>query len=325
MMTLQSVVQEVQKLRDEHARKETDFAAMLRQRDEELQRLRERIASSGLELQQLRERIADNGRQHEQQLSPSDNRTFRNSGENARGFADRGFADRVFADRGFAERGFADRGDALRAELGYKMKPDTYDGGAPLREFFSQFDLIASANCWSDSAKTVALAACLRGKARSVLECVESVNNLEFTELKSKLELRFGEGHLAQTYYSLFTNRKQKFGEEAAAFGADIERLARLAYPECPYAVRDKIACAQFVSSLSDGFVRRTLQLEGVTSLNIAVERAKAIKVIQGENFGRNGGKFNKNFSGDFKKKESDNVKGNNDSEGNTNKQKKIL
>ncbi|KYN14581.1 hypothetical protein ALC57_13215 [Trachymyrmex cornetzi] len=45
----------------------------------------------------------------------------------------------------------------------------------------------------------------------------------------------------------LFTNRKQKFGENIAAFGLDIERLARLAYPECSDLMRDKIACAQFL------------------------------------------------------------------------------
>lgn len=56
--------------------------------------------------------------------------------------------------------------------------------------------------------------------------------------------------------------------------------------------MRDKVACAQFVSALSDGFLRRTLQLEEVISLKIAVERAKVVKIIQGNNFER---KFGKN------------------------------
>jgi len=38
-------------------------------------------------------------------------------------------------------------------DLGYKLKSDSYDGGTPLRKFFSQFDLIARANCWSDATK----------------------------------------------------------------------------------------------------------------------------------------------------------------------------
>ncbi|EFN73165.1 hypothetical protein EAG_04002 [Camponotus floridanus] len=126
---------------------------------------------------------------------------------------------------------------------------------------------------------------------------MEDLENCSFGELKSKLELRFGEGQLSQNCYtqftnrkqkfSQFTNRKQKFWEDYATFGSELERLARLAYPECSYAVRDKIACAQFVSSLLDGFVRRTLQLEGISSLKLAVERGKAVKIIQGENFER--------------------------------------
>ena len=92
--------------------------------------------------------------------------------------------------------------------------------------------------------------------------------------------MRFGESYLAQYYYSQFTNRKQRSGEDEATLGSDIERLSNLAYPDCSHQVRDKIACAQFVTALSNGFVRRTLQLEGITSLKMAVQRAMAVKVI---------------------------------------------
>lgn len=77
-----------------------------------------------------------------------------------------------------------------------------------------------------------------------VLENIENFENLSFSELEPKLELLFGEGNLTQNYYSLFTNCKQKFGEDLASFGAELERLSRLAYPECSFAVKDKIACA---------------------------------------------------------------------------------
>jgi len=115
--------------------------------------------------------------------------------------------------------------NAVMNELGYKLKPDNFDGTAPLREFFLQFELIARANRWNDEIKTIALASCLRGKARAVLECVEDIENINYAELKAKLELRFGEAYLAQSYYSLFTNRKQKSGEDEATLGSDIERL----------------------------------------------------------------------------------------------------
>jgi len=68
-------------------------------------------------------------------------------------------------------------------------KPDVFDGDIPLREFLSKFELIARANDWSDSAKTVVLAACLRGKACSVLEGIAEIDLILFSELKAKLKL----------------------------------------------------------------------------------------------------------------------------------------
>jgi len=61
--------------------------------------------------------------------------------------------------------------------------------------------------------------------------------------------------------------------------------------------VRDKIACAQFISTLTDGFIKR-LQLEGINSLRVAIKRSVAVKVIQQNSFLRGNesyskGKFN--------------------------------
>jgi len=49
-----------------------------------------------------------------------------------------------------------------------------------------------------------------------------------------------------------------------------------------------------------DGFIR-TLQLEGITSLKLAIERAKAVKIIQGKNFERK-----RNFEKRFEKRKRD-------------------
>ncbi|KYN12269.1 hypothetical protein ALC57_15561 [Trachymyrmex cornetzi] len=142
---------------------------------------------------------------------------------------------------------------------------------------------------------------------------MQNLESLQFEELKSKLELRFGETHSLQNYYSQFINRKQRFGENIASLGSDIERLSQLAYPECPDRVRDKIACAQFVSALSDGFVKRTLQMEGKTSLREATERGKAIKLIQENNF-----QYKKESNLNFGRKQKSQIEKNNEeSEGN--------
>jgi len=195
VVVLQAAMEEIKQLRQERLQQQTHFEAMLQQRDEELRRLEERFFE--------RERP-------ENQLSPLQHRD-RISNLSARNSL------------------VCDSAHNNNIELGYKLKPENFDGSVPLREFLAQFDLIARANGWSSFQKTLALAACLRGKARSVLDGISEIENLEFTDLKSKLELRFGEGHLAQTYYTQFTNRRQKVSEDLASLGADLERLSRLA------------------------------------------------------------------------------------------------
>jgi len=118
--------------------------------------------------------------------------------------------------------------DGIRGNLEYKLKPDTYDGETSLREFFLQFELIARANCWNDTTRAIALATCLKGKARSVLECIQ-VENLEYGELKEKLELRFGEGNLSQNFYKSATEIWRKSGNtrlgDREAFSFGISRM----------------------------------------------------------------------------------------------------
>ena len=100
--------------------------------------------------------------------------------------------------------------------------------------------------------------------------------------------LCFGESYLFHIYYSRFTNKKQRYGEKISALGSDLERLSCYAYVECSYEVRDKIDCAQFIIALSDGFIKRTLQLENINSLRTAIERTMIIKVIQENSFEKN-------------------------------------
>lgn len=178
--------------------------------------------------------------------------------------------------------------------LGYNLKPDTYDGTTPLREYLNQFNLIARANNWNNEKKMVALAAALRGKATSVLNCFKDSETFDLTTLLEKLEARFGE-HLGSSSYSLFQNRRQKLGEDLPTLAADIEKLASLAYPEVSLEVQDKIACSQFITGIYHVGVRETLQLEHITSLKVALTRALEVKAIKEQNRNSN---FQRNTRG---------------------------
>lgn len=207
---IEAVLLELRQLREERRQERqeqrefrSEIEARLLERDAALGRLEERLFA-------------------EPQLSPSNNITVNESASDA--------ARRTDAIRGAS-------GD--RASRVLKLKPDIYDGSAPLREFISQFSLIARANQWNDSEKAVVLASCLRGKARSLLDSsADAIESLTFAELKTKLELRFGESELAQNFYLQFTNRKQCPGEDFATLGAELERLSRKASGVHPRSAR---------------------------------------------------------------------------------------
>lgn len=57
----------------------------------------------------------------------------------------------------------------------------------PLRELFAQFDIIALTSYWSDFSKAIVLASCLRGKARTILENISNIENLNYKELRAEL------------------------------------------------------------------------------------------------------------------------------------------
>jgi len=153
----------------------------------------------------LRQRDAEiqlvTGRLVEQQISPSKYNSFG------------GVRDRVAhscadgRDAGARARECDEPRDSFRAEM-IKLKPDIYDGSVSFNEFLVQFELIARANRWSGDAKIVILVSSLKGKARVILESVQDLESLSYDELKTKLELRFGETHSSQNYYSQFTNRR---------------------------------------------------------------------------------------------------------------------
>lgn len=63
----------------------------------------------------------------------------------------------VSADNGAGAGAIAD----VRESVGIRLKPDVYDGTAPLNEFLTQFALIAAhlrANGWDEAAKAITLA-----------------------------------------------------------------------------------------------------------------------------------------------------------------------
>lgn len=113
-VTFQSALREIRQLCEERLQERVEFEAQLQQRNEMFRRMEERMCQMDANIK----------------LSYSNNRSSFRAGN-------------------LEEIGAR---ESINKELGYKLK-DIFDGTIPLREFFSQFELIVRANQWNDATK----------------------------------------------------------------------------------------------------------------------------------------------------------------------------
>ena len=62
-----------------------------------------------------------------------------------------------------------------------------------------------------------------------------------------------------------------------------MERLAHVTFGDCPPETRDKLAASQFISSLANEEMKRTLRLGGFKSLSATVLRAQEIEAVESD------------------------------------------
>ena len=60
-----------------------------------------------------------------------------------------------------------------------------------------------------------------------------------------------------------------------------MERLTHVTFGDCPMEIRDKLAAFQFISSLANEEMKRTLRLGGFTCLGATVLRALEIEAVE--------------------------------------------
>ena len=268
-----------------HITEEKHLAALLRVRDDEVierQRTIDEVRAERLSLQgqlaQFRQKLNQmSATQHSNSQTTAATNVVYTSNRNTQPIR---LGDNSFGNTGSV---VVNSVTPVNLGLGYNLKPDIYDGTTPLSEYLNQLNLIAKSNSWNDEKKMIALAASLRNKAKSVLSSFKDTETLDLKTLLDKLEARFGE-QSGSSSYSLFQNRRQKPGEDLPTLAADVEKVAVLVYPECSLEVQDKIVCSQFIIGIYNIGVRETLQLERITSLQIALARALEVKVIKEQN-----------------------------------------
>lgn len=175
------------------------------------------------------------------------------------------------------EGGGAHRGVS---ELGYVLRPPTFDGNSSWEEFLIQFEAVAKSNGWDEPRKALALVSSLEGPARGVLSSLFAAKRENFEELTLALEFRYGAKNFTQLNYVKFQNYKQRKGESISELASEIERLAQAAFADCPAEAQDKLAASQFISALANSEMKRTLRLGSFSTLRAVVLRALEIEAV---------------------------------------------
>ncbi|UYV84725.1 K02A2.6-like [Cordylochernes scorpioides] len=152
-----------------------------------------------------------------------------------------------------------------------KIKPPTYDGQTSWKSFKTQFEVVALGNRWNSSEKAINLAASLRGSATEVLQSRPLEQSLDYECLVHALTLRFGDDILQPYHVVKLKNRRQKRDETLQELAADVERLARLAFPDCPRHVQDLLAHQNFVDAIEDPECQQSVRMSEAKTLQEAL------------------------------------------------------
>ena len=103
----------------------------------------------------------------------------------------------------------------------------------------------------------------------------------ELSEPLTALENRFGTAHQAELNRMKLRNRTRKREESLAELMEDIERLARLAYPDAAPAMLELLAKDQFIDSLTDEDMKLKIRQSRPDSLQQALEAALQLESYQ--------------------------------------------
>ena len=112
-----------------------------------------------------------------------------------------------------------------------KMKPQNFDGKSDFDEFLCQFDITCEINAWKYKEKSLYLANCLSGEARSLLNELDPDGRRDYDTLIGKLRNRFGSVNRSEIYRTQLKSRTRNKGETIQELSQAIKKLVRQAYP----------------------------------------------------------------------------------------------
>jgi hypothetical protein len=164
------------------------------------------------------------------------------------------------------------RPEPMSNGLGYKAKPDRFDGTSRAWDEYRQhFEMFSKIHRWGPKQKAHALATSLSGGAQSVLTAMDPEDIEDYDKLVGRLQAKYDpEGREVARRAELHQMRR-KSGQEPAAWAHLIERAVRRAYPEATGKHREVLVVESFIRGLTDGQTRQWVQLKSPTTVEEAI------------------------------------------------------
>ena len=113
------------------------------------------------------------------------------------------------------------------------MKPQNFDGKSDFDEFLCQFDITCEINAWKYKEKSLYLANCLSGEARSLLNELDPDGRRDYDTLIGKLRNRFGSVNRSEIYRTQLKSRTRNKGENNSRIIPSNQKASTTSLPQC--------------------------------------------------------------------------------------------
>ena len=149
----------------------------------------------------------------------------------------------------------------------FRMKPQNFCGTTNFDEFLSQFEITCEINNWQYREKSLYLANCLTGDARSILSELDHEGRRDYNTLVEKLANRFGSVNRSEIYRAQLKSRVRNKGESIPELAQAVKKLVRQAYPGVNKDVIETLSIDIFIDALTDSEIRLRVRELGQKTL----------------------------------------------------------
>ena len=156
----------------------------------------------------------------------------------------------------------------------FKVKPQNFSGGEDFDEFLSQFEITCEINRWQYREKSLYLANCLTGEARSLLSELDPDGRRDYSTLVEKLTNRFGSVNRSEIFRTQLKSRVRNKGESIPQLAQAVKKLVRQAYPRVNKDVVETLSIDHFIGAMTDSEIRLRVREFGQKTLGDAERTA---------------------------------------------------